>query len=88
MLWGNKRPRGAPAGGPGEKTHMKRRVDRTTRRRSERKLDVVDSDLTATRVYLRRLARAMLEAAFSPDPRLIRLGIRLATFQGEARGDR
>jgi hypothetical protein len=48
--------------------------------------DERDYDLTAARNYLRRLARAMIEAATSPDPRVVYLGIQLGRLQGKTEG--
>jgi len=48
----------------------------------------IDYDLTAARNYLYFLAGALFEAATIADPRVVWLGVRLASFQGEAGDDR
>jgi hypothetical protein len=43
-----------------------------------------ESDLGTDRQYLRALAAALLAAAWSPDARVVRFGLALARYQGQA----
>ena len=43
-----------------------------------------EADLTVARAYLRALGKVLLEAATSPDPRVVALGVALARSQGGA----
>jgi hypothetical protein len=58
-----------------------------TEQAGRRKPNPVDFDLSAARQYLRRLANAVTEAAFSSDPRVVHLGVQLACDSRERRTD-
>jgi hypothetical protein len=49
--------------------------------RAEWKPEIIDYDLTAERKFLFRFAKALVEAAFSPDPLVVHAGLTLVRSQ-------
>jgi hypothetical protein len=55
------------------------------RARKHKPPEKIDYDLQAARRWLRDFGAAMREAAVSPDPRVVYLGVQLARHQGADR---